>query len=560
MAAVSSLTCDPPRPRQASTPGQADPLKAAHLASFYLRTALDQSTEGVMILQPAHDEVVGPKVIFSNSRMAMLSGADPRSGMRGTLLKDLLPGDAEYADLLEALHQADRQGGAGQWVGDLRTCYGQRTQRCHWRIRAVQNDFGRLQNYTLTVTPAKPEPTATAALQSSSNNEAQDARRMRNDNLATMSQGVLHDLNNLLGIIMTNLSAVSQWGEGNEQAAHHVQEALDAAAQAREFTTQTLRMAKDVPATREPLELAQIVREATRIAQSGSGVKLHMHVPKDLWWTVADRSSLAQVVQNLVINGIQAMNNSGSMDVGARNVMVPQGHSLLQPGPYVEVLVRDRGCGMPPDLLTRVMHEPFTTKAQGNGIGLTTCRRVIEEHGGKMHISSMSGIGTEVHFWLPASNPLLAPVETIQEKNELIRGTGSVLVVDDEDRLRQVIVTVLKQCGYRVYEAPGGSEAVDLYRNLMRQGQEIDLVIMDLTLKGGLSGEESMRGIRSLNTSAKVIASSGGLVEETREHYLQLGFCDILPKPYLAPDVAALVHHHILQIHHAAPQSQSRAA
>jgi signal transduction histidine kinase/CheY-like chemotaxis protein len=557
MAAVSTLICDPPRP--AATPGQADPLKAAHLANYYLRTALDQSSEGVMILQPSNDPSVGPKVIFSNSRMALLSGADPRSGMRGTLLKDLLPSQGEYLELMEALHQAERMGGAGQWEGNLRTCYGQRSQRCQWRIRAVQNDFGRLQNYTLTVSAIPSTAAATGDMHacSSTVDVAQDAKRMRNDNLATMSQGVLHDLNNLLGIIMTNLSAVSQWGEGNEQAAHHAQEALAAAAQAREFTTQTLRMAKGVPATREPVELAQIVREATRIAQSGSGVKLHMHLPKDLWWAVADRSSLAQVVQNLVINGIQAMNDSGSMDVGARNVTVPQGHSLLPPGPYVEVLVRDRGCGMPPDLLTKVMHEPFTTKAQGNGIGLTTCRRVIEEHGGKMHISSMSGIGTEVHFWLPASNPLLAPVETTQEKTELIRGTGSVLVVDDEDRLRQVIVTVLKQCGYRVYEAPGGSEAVDLYRHLMRQGQEIDLVIMDLTLKGGLSGEESMRGIRSLNTSAKVIASSGGLVEETRNHYLQLGFCDILPKPYLAPDVATLVHRHILQIQR---PPQSRAA
>src|SRR5690606_18396337 len=132
-------------------------------------------------------------------------------------------------------------------------------------------------------------------------------------------------------------------------------------------------------------------------AQSGSGVRLHMHMPEDLWWTMADRTSFARVIQNLVINGIQAMNNTGTMEINAKNVVAPEGHSMLQPGPHVEIIVSDHGCGMTPDVLERVMKESYTTKANGNGIGLATCRRVIEEHGGKMHISTLVGVGTQVY-------------------------------------------------------------------------------------------------------------------------------------------------------------------
>lgn len=543
---MSILACDPTSSRQATKDSLNDPLNVAYQANLFLRTALDQASEGIMILQPFFDEDIGPKVLLGNTKLAAMIGVDPQVGLRGQHLLQIVATQNEGHELLQAMQKAAAQGGAGQWEGDLKTAYGVGHKRCQWRIRAVQDDHGRLQNYTLTVSPV-------AAAQSfvpkhMSSIEADDTRRLRNDNLASLSLGVLHDLNNLLGIMMTNLSIVARLAEKDEEISRHVEESLAAAHQAREFTTQTMRMAKDLPEHKEAIEITKLIRETARVSQSGSGVKLHLHLPKDLWWSVVDRVKITQVVQNLIINGIQAMKNCGYMDVIARNVIVPAGHSLLPQGPHVEILVRDRGCGMTPDVLEKVLKEGYTTKPNGNGIGLTTCRRIIEEHSGKLNISSMKDIGTEVTFWLPATRPQLVPVTAAKpQRPVLMEGAGSILVVDDEPRLRKVVVSVLKQCGYRVYEAESGEEAVTAYRHLMRHNDEVDLVIMDLTLKGGLTGEDALNEIKALNSEAKIIASSGGLVDETRQQYMDLGFCDILPKPYLAPDISVIVHRHVMQ-------------
>jgi signal transduction histidine kinase/ActR/RegA family two-component response regulator len=546
MASMSALTSETPSTRNWVSEGATDPFRAAQQANAYLRTALDQASEGIMILQPEYEQGMGPKIMLSNTPMAALVGAEPQAGLRGRFLTQLVGSRSEAEDLMKSLRTASKQGGAA-WEGDLKTLLGQGTIPCHWKIRAVQDEHGRLLNFTVTVTSKHVAKSRSAAAIQTPNGEADDARRLRNDNLATLSLGVLHDLNNLLGIMMTNLSVASRLAPGHRDMERYIEEALAAAQQARSFTMQTMRMAKDIPTVREAADIASLIRETARVAQSGSGVHLHMHLPKDLWWSVVDSAKITQVLQNLIINGIQAMGNNGYMDVIARNVIVPAGHGLLPSGPHVEILVRDRGCGMAPDILSKVMKGSFTTKVDGNGIGLGTCRRIVEEHTGKLHVSSMKDVGTEVTFWLPATQAQLAPkLPRNNSQGSLQSGVGTVLVVDDEPRLRHVVVAVLKQCGYRVYEASSGEEAIASYRHLMRHENEADLVIMDLTLKGGIDGEDALKEILALNPTAKVVASSGGLVYETKQSYLNLGFCDILPKPYLAPDVSEVVHRQLV--------------
>lgn len=544
MADLTALAVDPPRSRSSAAPETgADPLKTAHLANSFLRTALDQASEGIMILEANLAHRLGPRILLHNTRMAAMVGAEPESGLRERFVTQLVASQLEADQLMQALRGAVKQGGAAQWEGGLKTLFGGGAQPCIWRIRAVQDEHGSVYNYTLTVAPALPAPMPVS--QGPGVVEVDDSRRLRNDNLATLSLGVFHDLNNLLGIMMTNLSEAARLSPAGAPHAvsHHVDEALAASQQARAFIQQTMKMAKDIPASREPVDMADLVRETARVAQSGSGVTLHMHLPKDLWWAVVDGAKITQVLQNLIINAIQAMNNVGYMDVLARNVVVPSGHHQLQPGPYVEVLVRDRGCGMDPEVARKVFQEAFTTKPDGNGIGLTTCRRIILEHAGHIVASSMKNVGTEITFWLPATQPRAEETAPPRPASHgLQTGVGTVLVVDDEGRLRQVVLAVLKQCGYKVYEAESGEQAVTVYRSLLLENEHVDTVIMDLTLKGGLNGEEAMKAIKALDPAARVIASSGGMVEEARETYLAQGFDDILPKPYLAPDVAAAVH------------------
>lgn len=522
------------------TAGIADPVRAAHLANSFLRTALDQASEGIMILEPTLSHKLGPRILLHNTRMAAMVGAEPENGLRDRFITQLVSTEDEAASLLKALRTTVKQGGATQWEGSLKTLFGKGMQPCTWRIRAVMDEHARVYNYTLTVAAATQGSPATTAKQTSRPVE-DDPRRLRNDNIAELAPGILHDIRHALGIIMTNLSEATRMLPGHTEFGQHVDEALAAAQQASEFAQQALRMTKDMPERREPTDMGTLIRSTARISQSGSGVNLHMSLPRDLWWSVIDSPRISQVLQNLILNGIQAMNNHGHMDLLARNVMVPAGHPALPEGPYVEVLVRDRGCGMDPQDAERALHEAFTSKPNGNGLGLTTCKRIVNDHQGHIAISSMKNICTEVVFWLPATHPRETQPSPPTGERRPRNGLGNILVVDDEDKLRKIVHVVLKRCGYRVFEASSGEEAIVVYRNLLRQHDEVDLIIMDLTLKGGLDGDETAREIMALNPAAKIIASSGGMLAESRASYLARGFCEILPKPYLTDDVSALV-------------------
>lgn len=367
-----------------------------------------------------------------------------------------------------------------------------------------------------------------------------EVRRQQQEDLASLSLGVFHDLNNLMGIVMTNLSEAARQGSVRDKMELHVDQALAAAQQARSFITETMRLAHDMPVQKELANLATLIRETARVSQSGSGVNLHLHLPKNLWWAEVNATQIIQVLQNLILNGIQAMGNQGYMDVFARNVTIPEKHVILPPGPHVEVLVRDRGCGMEPDLVKLVFREPFTTKTNGNGIGLTTCKRIIAQHQGHIEVASSAGLGTEITFWLPATAKVAT--KTPPRKHAGLKaGTGTVLVVDDEAHLRKLMITVLKQCGYDSHEVGSGEEAVKLYEELLREDKTV-VVIMDLSLKGELCGVKTLGKIKALHPGARVIAASGGLVSESRQSYLKKGFEDILPKPFMPSDIADVVH------------------
>jgi CheY-like chemotaxis protein/anti-sigma regulatory factor (Ser/Thr protein kinase) len=299
------------------------------------------------------------------------------------------------------------------------------------------------------------------------------------------------------------------------------------------------------------------------VAQSGSGVLIHLNLARELSWAIVDSAKISQVLQNLILNGIQAMRGTGHMDIVARNVEISLQNGRLAPGRYVEVSVRDRGCGIPPENLHRIFDEQFTTKKDGNGIGLTTCKRFVEEHNGDIRVSSMVNIGTEFAVYLPATERKEV-VEERKTQGPLANGVGTVLVVDDETGLRRISSAILKQCGYKVHEVASGEDAVRAYQQLARSGNRVDLVVMDLTLRGGMDGEQAMQEIHRMDPNAKVIASSGALVEETRRAYLTAGFVDILPKPYEASDLADAVHRALEPGHssdgkqQAAPQTLQR--
>jgi CheY-like chemotaxis protein len=215
-------------------------------------------------------------------------------------------------------------------------------------------------------------------------------------------------------------------------------------------------------------------------------------------------------------------------------------------GPYIRLTVRDRGCGIAPENLTRLFRESFTTKTDGNGIGLTTCKRFIKDLGGDIRVTSRLNVGTEFSVLLPAVPPPAPETAASSSSNNapvpLKNGQGRVLIVDDEDDLRKVAHMILKRCGYEVVETDNGQDAVRIYQSLARTGTAPDVVLMDLTLRGGMNGGETAAEILKFDPDARVVVTSGSVNEDVQMTYLEKGFVGVLPKPYEAGELTQVVH------------------
>lgn len=521
-------------------------LEHLRIANYYLRVSLDQVADGVIIVESeASDPKSGPKVLFNNATAAMLAGTDPASGLRGMGLNDLVTGDADAATLIESLRLAVENGGCHECECTLQSLRPKPPLPCRWRVRAVFNSLRKLLNFTILITPI-PEATAKPGLRAELEDLDAQSAQLRKENLAALAQGIAHDVNNLLGPVTVRLSALIQQVQEHPALAQELQAIFSGLKRAKQFTSQVVTASKGMPRKQEPTDVALLMRDTIEFAGAGSNVHVCMRQDDNLRLAFADPVKLSQVLQNLVMNGIQAMPHGGYMDVEAHNHTVgSSGDGPLKPGPHVRLVVRDRGCGIAKENLDRMFRESFTTKADGNGIGLTTCKRFIDDLGGDIRVTSKPNVGTEFSVFLPAaegSGPTrqLAPVDMAPVP--LKHGKGTVLIVDDEDDLRKVANMILTRCGYECVQCDNGQDAVKIYQSLFRTGTPPDVVLMDLTLRGGMNGTETAAEILDLDPDARIVCTSGSVTQEVQMVFLERGFVGVLPKPYEAGELTQTVH------------------
>lgn len=523
-------------------------LEHLKVANYYLRVALDQVSDGVVIVESeARDPQAGPEVIFSNAAAAMLAGADPVAGLRGRSIRDLVAAESDAATLQQSLRLAEQNGGCHECECAMRNTRAPLAPViCKWRVRAVFNSLRKLLNFTILISPV---PAAAPKIEAKPTNDDLDAQsvQLRKENLAALAQGIAHDVNNLLGPATVRLSALIQQMQEHPALAQELQAVFSGLKRAKQFTSQVVTASKGVPRKREPTDLTALMRDTVEFAGAGSNVHVCVRQDDNLHLVIADPVKLSQVLQNLVMNGIQAMPHGGYMDVEAHNTKVADtGDGTLKPGPYVQLVVRDRGCGIAKENLHRLFRESFTTKADGNGIGLTTCKRFIDEMDGDIRVTSTPNVGTEFRVFLPASegSGTTKPLSHVDSAPvPLKHGKGKVLIVDDEDDLRKVAHTILKRCGYEVVECDNGQDAVKIYQSLFRSGTPPDVVLMDLTLRGGMNGTETATEILHLDPDARIVCTSGSVTQEVQMVFLERGFVGVLPKPYEAGELTQTVHH-----------------
>jgi CheY-like chemotaxis protein len=290
--------------------------------------------------------------------------------------------------------------------------------------------------------------------------------------------------------------------------------------------------------SRTPTPLSDLLPETAALALSGSNVRAQFSVPDDLWPADADSAQIGQVIQNLALNAAQAMPDGGTVELRARNLTLTGQDPLpLPPGRYVQVSVTDHGVGIPEENLPRIFLPYFTTKESGSGLGLAISYSIVKKHDGHITVESAPGVGTTVHVYLPASER--GPASAPEPPPRKVRACKKVLLMDDEELVRKGAAWLLRDAGYEVECAREGAEAVELYREALEANRPFDAVVLDLTVPGGVGGEECMRQLRALDPRVRAIVCSGYSDEPVVADFRQYGFRGVVTKPFTLDDLLA---------------------
>jgi two-component system cell cycle sensor histidine kinase/response regulator CckA len=365
-----------------------------------------------------------------------------------------------------------------------------------------------------------------------------ELQRVENlDSLGILAAGIAHDVNNIMTAILGNISLAKAYGKGDAQVFARLREAEQAIGRAKDLTQQLLTFAKGTAPIKRTTSIGELIRETASFALRGSEVALGCRIGPDLWSVEVDEGQIAQVISNLVLNADQAQLQGGTVDVVASNVLLPEEASVpLMPGRYVRISVHDRGSGIAPENLSRIFDPYFTTKPRGSGLGLTICHAIVRNHGGHLTAESASGEGTVFHVYLPASRESAPP--SSQAKVAVVRGSGRVLVADDDRAIREVSQLMLQFLGYEVETAAAGAEAIELYRAAMAAGRRFDLVLVDLTMPGGLGGKETMAQLLDIDPEACGVVSSGYSEDPVMAETGKYGFRAAVVKPYRIEEIS----------------------
>jgi signal transduction histidine kinase/ActR/RegA family two-component response regulator len=371
-----------------------------------------------------------------------------------------------------------------------------------------------------------------------------------------LAGGLAHDFNNLLTVILLDLELVQTLTPAGGDLAQLLAEARKAAVTASSLTQQLITFAKGGTPVRKPTRLAGVIQESVRLALSGSNVRCEFSLAEDLWAAEVDAGQLGQVFRNVALNAREAMPQGGVVFVRAGNVVLNYHEQFsLSPGEYVRVSIADQGVGVAKDVLPKIFDPYFSTKQggkqRGMGLGLTICHAVVQKHEGAITVESEVGVGTTFHIYLPSAREIggadaagqaggvISQAKTRQlsggEKAAVPAGVsrpGLVLLMEDEEAVKTVVGLTLRGMGHEVELAENGQMAIEVYKKAQSLGRHFDVVLLDLTVRGGMGGQETIQALLKIDPAMKAIAMSGyahdPVILEPERH----GFKGALAKPF----------------------------
>jgi PAS domain S-box-containing protein len=424
----------------------------------------------------------------------------------------------------------------GSWFGELHQVTKlQKSVIVESRWSVVRDDQGT----------AKSILTINTDITDKKNIEQQFLRAQRLESVGTLSSGLLHDLNNVLTPIILAVPFMRE--KLTDEASRDILKTLESSAKRGEgVVRQLMSFVRGVKGDRVMLQLKLLVFELLHfVAETFPPIiRVVKQCPKGTWYVLGDSTQLYQVLMNLSINARDAMPNGGTLTIGLQNVILTEQESGLHlgaaPGKYVVMSVKDSGNGISKDIISRIFDPFFTTKepGKGTGLGLSSALSIVKSHGGFIDVQSETGKGTEFKVYLPATEE--ESKEEVTQENSTPMGHGeTILVVDDERTLQDLLRPTLEKKNFKVLSAYDGMEAISLYRE---NQDKIDIVLLDM-LMPKLSGLSTIPELRQINPNIKIIGMTGSMLDSlSSEMTAAMQALPFLQKPFTSEDVAMLVN------------------
>jgi PAS domain S-box-containing protein len=362
------------------------------------------------------------------------------------------------------------------------------------------------------------------------------------ESVGTLAGGVAHDFNNLLAVILGNISFAKMLIDPSNKIYERLTDAEEATIKGKELTYRLLAFSRGGDSSKKVASLKGIIKDSAGLTLSGSNIKCTFSFPDDLRQVEIDEEQIRQVIHNIVINAKETMSGGGEIKIRADNITLgPEDTIPLPEGSYVIISIEDHGGGISEEGLSRIFDPYFTTKEIGNvkgtGLGLAICYSIVKNHGGFMTAESQPGVGTTIHVYLPAHREETPTAQA--EGGKLVNiGTCRVLYMDDENALRDIAGEMLGHIGYNVEFARDGAEAIKMYSEAITSGKPFDIVIMDLTIPGGMGGAEAVQKLHEIDPRVKAIVSSGYTNDPIMKDFKEYNFSGVITKPF---DVDELV-------------------
>ncbi len=526
----------------------------------------------ILVIESFASTPLGPKIVFANNVALQETGYEEKSLVGSPL--GLIYDRDDLRNLIEKLPIIAARAGFC-WMNRNLIRNGGMKETMHWTIRPTKRENGRAQHFTLTFKsiqevrksdptarldrPSPIEPTqesriADKTAPDSSNGDLEKAlQKTRSESLAMAAGGVAHDFKNALQTIKSNLEIAHSLAGVHSKLSTCLNDANHALDDAEILAHQMLAFTRGDQFKSKIFDITDQVQRASTLCTAGSRVSCQLNLEPQLRLVEGDPNRIYQVLHNLVINACQAMPNGGVLHLTTGNADLDlQNRYLVAAGSYTVVSVRDRGCGIPPDILPQIFENNFSTKIDGSGFGLASCLAIVKAHGGEIRAASKVGVGTEFLVFLPSTGKTVERSELSSTQGNIISSSNNtgipecisrtdqasitkacrVLVVEDQAPVLKATRGLLQHLGHECFEAMDGESAIRTYRQHLDSAEPIDVVLLDMTLPGGLHGVDVYRELQMMDPKVLVIATSGYFDDGPNDTVAEAGFPASLAKPF----------------------------